>query len=233
MKARFVARRREMRRRGARATRATASFARVVARGARRAARGGVRKWSVDSRAREARDGGGGGEEARRALARGDGGARARARRRRGADGARGARVRARGRRARRDAPATRPRASDRDRSLTVTHTRMSEIVVVCMRDARRTRALLTPISKASLPTSRPTVSRARVAHRDARARRDGRRGRRRGRRRTTDARTASDADRRDDGANEGRTTTIRRSRRDHKRALPPGIEREGEAGDA
>ena len=64
-----------MRRRGARATRATASFARVVARGARRAARGGVRKWSVDSRSREARDGGGGGEEERRALARGDGGA--------------------------------------------------------------------------------------------------------------------------------------------------------------
>ena len=56
MKARFVARRREMRRRGARATRATASFARVVARGARRAARGGVRKWSVDSRSREERD---------------------------------------------------------------------------------------------------------------------------------------------------------------------------------
>ena len=80
MKARFVARRREMRRRGARATRATASFARVVARGARRAARGGVRKWSVDSRSREERDGGGGGEEARRALARGDGGARVRAR---------------------------------------------------------------------------------------------------------------------------------------------------------
>jgi hypothetical protein len=83
MKARFVARRREMRRRGARATRATASFARVVARGARRAARGGVRNWSVDSRSRE-----------------------------------------------------------ERDRSLTVTHTRMSEIVVVFMRDAQRTRAL-------------------------------------------------------------------------------------------
>ena len=188
MKARFVARRREMRRRGARATRATASFARVVARGARRAARGGVRKRSVDSRAREARDGGGGGEEARRALARGDGGARARARRRRGADGARGARVRARGRGERADrAVRTRARARVRgvpDRSRTVTHTRMSEIVVVFMRDARRTRALLTPISKASLPTSRPTVSRARVAHRDARARRDGRRGRRR---KTTD----------------------------------------------
>jgi hypothetical protein len=46
MKARFVARRREM----------------------RRAARGGVRKWSVDSRSREERDGGGGGEEERRAL---------------------------------------------------------------------------------------------------------------------------------------------------------------------
>ena len=68
MKARFVARRREMRRRGARATRATASFARVVARGARRAARGGVRKWSVDSRSREERDGGGGGEDIDRSL---------------------------------------------------------------------------------------------------------------------------------------------------------------------
>ena len=39
-------------------------------------------------------------------------------------------------------APATRPRARARDRSLTVTHTRMSEIVVVFMRDAHRTRAL-------------------------------------------------------------------------------------------
>ena len=66
MKARFVARRREMRRRGARATRATASFARVVARGARRAARGGVRKWSVDTRSREERGGGGGGEDKER-----------------------------------------------------------------------------------------------------------------------------------------------------------------------
>ena len=51
-------------------------------------------------------------------------------------------RPRARLYRARRDAPATHPRARARDRSLTVTHTRMSEIVVVFMRDAHRTRAL-------------------------------------------------------------------------------------------